>query len=169
MYSASLAVGVIGSNERDISTRNFVYPSPTFSIIPIGGLQRVVVLYNKPTYGGVANKVESILNLITATVLGANKPVTLKRYKLATAPTGGTWTDQSVNSIFRYSTDTVISLTNAELTLSIELGTADRFFETTKIVELDLRSQPSDYIAYVLETTATSGTFRLSSGWKELF
>lgn len=172
LYSASLAVGVIGSNDRDISTRNFTYAlpnTPDFSIAPVGGLQTVVVLHNKPTYGGVANKVENLLNLLSATVLGANKQVTLKRYHLATPPTGGTWTDVSPNSIFRYSLNTAINLTGAELTLPIELGTSDKFFETTKIVELDLRAQPNDYVAYVLETKATNGTFRFSIGWKELF
>ena len=176
LFSGSIAVGIIGSNDRDISTRNFTREVPTVAISTgtisgIPNLQRLIVFQNKTTYGvvPVKNKIENLVNLITATTLGANKPVTLKRYRLAVAPTGGTWADQSINSIMRYSFNTAIDLTGAEVSLPIELGSNDKFFETDKIVQLDLRAQPGEYVAYVIETTSTAGDIKMSVGWKELF
>jgi len=168
LYSGSLAVGTIGDNNKNISTRDFTVSTGELAIT--GGVQRVVVFQNKEYYGvtPVINKVESLVNLISAST-DTNRSVTLKRYRLATAPTGGTWTDVSADSIMRYSTDATISLVGAELSMPIELQKVGDVFETVKIEELNIIGRPNEYAVYVIETQATSGYFKLSVGWKELF
>lgn len=164
LRSGSVECGIVDGGGLNVSSRDFIEENSFLSFVS-GTNQRLIVFHNKSTYGGIQNRVETLLNIVTCAV-EANKPVTINRWKLASAPTGGTWTDKSVNSLMEISFDTIIDLTGAELTLSFSLSKADKLFE---IVEsLNKRMLPGDYIAYTL-TTEGSGDLELGQGWKELF
>jgi hypothetical protein len=165
VYSASIAVGTIGqTKDFDVSSRDFTVSVPTASLT--SGSTTIVVFHTKPTYSGVENRVESLLNLISAST-DMNKSVTVQRFRLINPPTGGTWTDVDPNSFMEYSLNTVPNYTGAELSMPFELQKVEGVFETTKIENLNLRMQPDSYTAYRVTTTG-SGTFNLSVGWKEL-
>lgn len=164
MKTASVEAGVVDGTGLKASTRDFTRPT-TITGYTSGTNKPIIVFHNKATYGGVQNRMEALLNCISAAVDGT-KNVSFGLYKLASAPTGGVWTDQSTNSALEYNTTATISLTNAEMLLPFDLSKNGQFFEI--VDSLNLRLLPDEYAAFVFTTTG-SGDMSLSIRWKELF
>jgi hypothetical protein len=163
MRSGSVEAGIINGGGTAVSSRDFAFAnSGTYAS---GTDTRIVVFHNKTTYGGISNRIESLLNYVSVATEG-NKPVQIRLYKLALTPTGGTWIDKSINSTIETSIDTTIDVTGADLLLAFELSKAGQFFEY--IEDLNIRMLPDDYIALTYTTTG-AGDLNASIGWRELF
>ena len=162
MYSGSVEAGIINGGGIKVSSRDFTQAS-TYSTL--AGENAVIVYHNKPTYGGIENRIETLLSIVSAASDGT-KTVVIERYRLATPPTGGTWSDISPNSVMEISEDSTVDLTGAELTIAFNLGKTGEFFE--KLEDLNFRMLPDDYICYVVRSAGAS-EIGLSAAWKELF
>jgi hypothetical protein len=163
LKTASVEAGVVDGTGLTASTRDFT--RSTGATYTAGNNQRYVVYHSKPTYGGVQNRVECLLNMISGSIDGT-KIFTWDLYKLSAIPTGGTWVDNSPNGVMEVSYDTVINLTGAEKILPKQQGKSSDFFE---IVEsLNIRLLPDEYWAFVYSTTG-AGDLSLGTRWKELF
>ena len=163
LKTASIECGVVDGTGLTASTRDFT--RSTSATYTAGSNQRFVVYHSKATYGGIQNRVECLLNLVSGAVEGT-KVFSWDLYKLSAAPTGGTWIENSPNGVMEISYDTTISLTGAEKILPIQQGKSSQFFE---IVEsLNLRLLPDEYWAFVFSTTG-SGDLTFGTRWKDLF
>lgn len=164
IWSGSVEVGVVNGGGSETSTRDFAFPLDNFAFTA-GTNQKIVVFHNKDTYGGISNRIETLLRLVTAAV-EANKSIIIKIDKLTQAPTGGTWNDISSNSVMEYSLDTVIDLTNKELMIPIAMSKTGNFFQLVE--SLNLRLLPGDYAAIIFSSTGV-GDLSLAIRWSELF
>lgn len=164
LKTASVEAGVVDGTGLLASTRDFTRGT-SISSYTSGTDKLIIVFHNKSTYGGVSNRMEALLNCVSAAVDGT-KNVSFGLYKLEAIPTGGTWTDQSTNSALEYNTTAIISLTGAENLLNFDLSKNGQFFEM--VDSLNLRLLPDEYAAFVFTTTGT-GDLNFSIRWKELF
>lgn len=162
MYSGSVEAGRTNGGAGSVSARSFSYNRKTTYSATTN--QRIAVFHNKDTYGGVSNRIESVLKLVSAAAEG-NKPVAIDLYITDVAPTGGTWTDKDVASTIRYSTDTTINLTGADLILPLNLGKSSS--ELIQIVK-DIRLLPNQYAIFVYTSTG-AGDLNLGIRWEEEF
>lgn len=165
MKASSLEVGTVGSDYTTISARD---NSVKFSGSLLASEETpIAIFHNKDTFGGISNRIETLLKIISSAVEG-NKPVNISRYKLKIAPTGGTWTDiNTAESIMEYSTDATIDLTGAKLTFSFDMDKIGSFFQVIPH-EVEYRMLPGEYVVYTTSSDAV-GDYRLSVSWDELF
>ncbi len=163
--SASVACGSIGGYNRIISSR--IFTSKTTKTLT-ANINNVINLFHlKQNYGTtpVENRVESLLKYLTIATDGT-KNVTFERWKLATTPTGGTWSDISTNSMIEVNPTATVDLTDAELTFAVSLSKVDS--KTLDLLNQEIRSLPNDYICYIMTSTGASDV-ALTTSWEELF
>jgi len=130
------------------------------------GETTVLTVHNKDLFQGKSNYIKSILLYLSATTDG-NKAVTLSVKKLATTPTGGTWTDVRTNeSILEYSEDATVDLTGAELLFPKEMSKVDSYDEF--VSDLNLSLYPDEYAVFTLTSTQVT-TYTLSIRESERF
>jgi len=163
--SASVACGSIGGADKIVSSR--VFSRKTSASITANVPNSILTFHLKQTYGTVPveNRVESLLKFLSIATDGT-KNVTFERYKLAVAPTGGTWSDVSPNSMVEVNSTATVDLTGAELTFAVSLAKVDS--KAFDLLDQEIRSLPNDYIVYVFQSTNTSEV-SLTTSWEELF
>lgn len=162
-YVGSVDAGIISNKEAKSSTRNFAFANSYETDADVNNY--IAVFHNKTTFDGVENRIETLLSIVSAASEGT-KTISIKRYRLATVPTGGTWTDISSDSVMEISEDSTVDLTGAELTTSFSLGKTGQFYQVVEPIEL--RMLPDDYICYVV-TSGGASEIELGVVWKELF
>ena len=163
--SASVACGSIGGADKIVSSR--IFTRKTNANITANTPNSILVFHLKQTYGTVPveNRVESLLKFLSIATDGT-KNVTFERYRLATTPTGGTWTDVSPNSMVEINSTATVDLTGAELTFAVSLAKVDS--KAFDLLNQEIRSLPDEYIAYIF-TSANTSEVSLTTSWEELF
>lgn len=95
------------------------------------------------------------------------KTVNISLYKLASAPTGASFTDvDAANSNMQTSTTGTISLTGAELLNAWALGKTNSVNED--VSKYNLLLNPGEYAAFTFTSTGTSD-IEFVNRWSELF
>jgi len=164
IQSGSIEFGIVNGGVSSANTRKFSFFNT--QSYTAGSLQTIAIFHSKQNYSGIINRLEAHLNFLTAANEG-NKPLTILMYRLAVAPTGGTWNDVDTNNSFaEYSFDTTPDYTGAELLLPISLGKSGG---TGKIdvSQDDFIAYPNDYIAFAFNTTG-SGDLDFGFRYSEL-
>jgi hypothetical protein len=130
----SVYAGTIdGAGAVDSSSREFT-ESRSFAGVTSGTNKPLIFFHNKPTFGGVANKIDDLLIKIGFAVEGT-KTVKISLYKINAEPVGGTWTDvETANSNMRINIGGAftISAANSMLLDAWALGKSDSLFEQVK-------------------------------------
>lgn len=151
LQSGSLYAGTIDGdgNAVDASSREFSYKRSASQTAGVDNL--VVVIHNKATYGGTANKVEDLLLKIGIAVEGT-KPVRVDLYRPAVTPTGGTWIDiDTPNSNSEYNISATVNLTGAQIRDSWALSKSDSI--NVDVSYLNLLLPPDGYAVFVATST----------------
>lgn len=154
-----------GAGSVDSSSREF---SKALSVVGVtaGTDKPLITFHNKLTYGGANNKIDDLLIKIGLAVDGT-KTVKISLYKLASAPTGGAWSDiDTANSNMEINTTATVSLVGASFLDAWVLGKTDSLnFDVSKFNYL---LAPNEYAVFTFTSTGTSDV-EFVNRWSELF
>lgn len=163
LKTASVEAGIIDGSG---SVAEKVFARSTSTSISSTTGSRLVVYHSKTTFGALANKVETKITHLTGAVEGT-KPLTFMIYKLNSAPTGGSWTNQdTTNSSIEISYDTVVNFANVEPILNISLGKSSDFMYSVE--DANIYILPDEYLLISYKTTANAD-IEFGTRWKEMF
>lgn len=167
--SGSVYMGTIDgiTSNPDSSSREFS-ASRSASTLPIATDGVITIFHNKSIFSGISNKIEALLLKVGAgAISGSNKPTTIKLYKLASVPTGTSFTNVDLaNSILEYSNVGTINLIGAELLDAWAFSANSQI--NADVSNLNHLLLPDEYAVFTYTTTGTLD-LEFTIRWSELF
>ncbi|MDR9460048.1 MAG: hypothetical protein RI591_07920, partial [Dehalococcoidia bacterium] len=153
LSSGSVSAGIIDGAGTDPSARAYTYERGT--VATLAGDNMLVALRNIDTYNGKENRVDALVQLLSAATEG-NKPVKWSIVFNPTVTNTPTWAKVDADSIIEYSTDATITYGTGIPGVSWNMAKADSFFEDVE--GLGGRIRPGDIAVVVVSSTGASET-----------
>jgi hypothetical protein len=163
LSAASMSVGRIGSGASIANERLFGARAEKTNLTSGNA---ILTIRNKTTFASVDNKVEAILQFVSAAI-DTNKAGRVEA--IVNATLGGTpsWTDvDAANSVMEYDTAGT-TVTGGTFIGAIPLGSSGQ--DNLDVSNVKAALLPGDTLTLVGITTGTSPTFEGSISWREQF